>query len=113
MFLKLSILLHYVRISVMAFEKRVCYALIGVGLAGSVALFIVSCARCIPFEAIWTPNMPGARCVDPNAYFFAGQGHTLAMDFMILLVPLFILRHLNIPWQQRLLLTIVVGFGGM
>jgi hypothetical protein len=113
MFLKLSILLHYVRISVMAFEKRLCYALVGLSLAGSLALLIVSFARCIPFNAIWTPNLPGATCVSTTLYFHAVQIHTLVMDLLILLAPLFILRHLHISWQQRALLVMVVGFGGM
>ncbi|RYO95809.1 hypothetical protein DL765_011771 [Monosporascus sp. GIB2] len=113
MFLKLSILLHYTRISVMPFERRLCYILIGVLLSGYFAIIIVSLTRCIPFKAIWTPNIPGAKCINHTAYFFALQIHSLVMDVIILVAPLFILRHLTIPWPQRVLLAIVVGFGGM
>jgi hypothetical protein len=113
MFLKLSIILHYTRISVMAFERRLCYAIIGVLLAGHLAYLSTSLARCIPFQAIWTPNIPGARCLDTTILFFVGQSWSLAMDIIILVAPLFILRHLSIPWKQRALLVIVVGFGGM
>lgn len=113
MLLKLSILLNYIRISVMAFERRLCYALTAISVAGFLASTIVSLTRCIPFEAIWTPNIPGAKCVNATAYMYALQIHTLIMDFAILIAPLFILRHLTIPWAQRVLLGIVLGFGGM
>jgi hypothetical protein len=51
--------------------------------------------------------------VPTTLYFHAVQIHTLVIDFLILLAPLFILRHLHISWQQRALLVMVVGFGGM
>ncbi|KAK0744307.1 hypothetical protein B0T21DRAFT_428594 [Apiosordaria backusii] len=109
----LSILLHYTRISVMACERRLCYGLITILMSGYIAVLIVSFVRCVPFYAIWTPGVPGARCIDTAAYFLAVQIHTLIMDFAILVVPLVILRHLSIPWPQRVLLVIVLGFGGM
>ncbi|KAK3368483.1 hypothetical protein B0H63DRAFT_488550 [Podospora didyma] len=113
MFLKLSIVLSYVRISVMAFERRLCYVLISLVGLSYLVLLSVSLARCIPFQAIWTPDIPGATCLNTTMLFFAGQGHCLAMDLIILVVPLFILRHLSAPWRQRVLLVIVVGFGGI
>lgn len=113
MLVKLSILLHYTRISVMAFERRLCYGLIGILLSGYIVVIVLSMVRCIPFEALWVPNIPGAKCLNTTQLFLAVQSHTLAMDFIILLAPLFILRHLTIPWPQRALLVVVVGFGGM
>lgn len=113
MFIKLSILLHYTRISVMAFERRLCYVLMGILVSGYFVVIVLSLVRCIPFEALWVPNIPGAKCLDTTKLFLAVQSHTLAMDFIILLAPLFILRHLTVPWLQRVVLVIVVGFGGM
>lgn len=113
MFLKLSIALHYTRVSVMAFEKRLCYGLTGLVVLSYTAVIILTFLRCIPFYAIWTPGVPGAKCMNVMSTFLAFQAHTLAMDFIILLVPIVILRHLNIPWRQKVVLVIVLGFGGM
>jgi hypothetical protein len=113
MFLKLAIALRYTRISVMAFERRLCQVLVGIVVVGYVTMLVANLCRCIPFQAIWVPNIPGAKCLDTKTLFYTMQGHTLAMDFIILIVPLFILRHLTIPWRQRVLLVIVAGFGGM
>jgi len=96
----------------MAFERRLCYVLIGILTTGYIVVIVLSMVRCIPFEALWTP-IPGAKCLNTTQLFLAIQSHTLAMDFIILLAPLCILRHLTIPWAQRVLLIVVVGFGGV
>jgi hypothetical protein len=44
---------------------------------------------------------------------FASQGWNMAMDFVILLSPLYILRHSNAPLKQRVLLGVVLAFGGV
>jgi hypothetical protein len=74
---------------------------------------IANLARCQPFKAQWIPDLPGARCINNTARFFAGQGFHIFLDFAILLIPLFILRHLRVPLPQKLLVGVVLGFGGM
>jgi hypothetical protein len=43
---------------------------------------------------------------------FASQGWNMAMDFVILLSPLYILRHSSAPLKQRVLIGVVLAFGG-
>ena len=114
MFLKLSILLQYLRISVMSLEKRLCQALIVILVAETLALAITHLCLCTPFEALWSSNVPGAKCLNRTVVYFAQLGITIAMDFIILIVPLFILRHLHLKfWRQRLPLSLVLAFGGL
>jgi len=111
MLLRLSIILQYLRISVMPFEARLCRALIVFVVAQCVALTIALFLTCIPFEAMWTSNIPGAKCLNRTASYSAQLGLSIGTDFLVLIAPLFILRHLHITWPQRLLLCIVLGFG--
>lgn len=97
----------------MAFEKRLCYILLAVNGCGYFALTIANMARCRPFEANWTPNLPGSQCLNSTLFFFAIQIMHMVMDFVILLAPLFILRHMTVAWRQRLLFGVVLAFGGM
>lgn len=113
LFLKLSIVLQYIRISVMDFEKRLCYALVTIIICGSLSFFVVALTTCIPIHAIWTPNVPGAVCVDTTASFTANQVYQILLDFAILIGPFLILRHLTIPWPQRILLGFVLALGAM
>lgn len=113
MLIKLSILLQYLRISVMRFERTLCYVLIAVSVSGWLALLIVNFVSCIPFYAIWRPNTPGARCVNFTASFFASLILSMVLDFAILIIPAFILRHLTVPWTQRVILGLILAFGGL
>ncbi|KAL8393986.1 hypothetical protein RB595_003671 [Gaeumannomyces hyphopodioides] len=110
---KLSIILQYIRISVMPFEKRFCYAFAAFLGCGFFAAFIELWISCIPFYAIWTPNVPGAVCINSTVDFAVWQTFFIVMDFAILICPLFILRHLTISWPQRVLLGLILAFGAM
>lgn len=113
MALKLSILLQYVRISVMPFEKWFCYIIIAILIAQSLAIVGTYFAFCRPFYSLWTPNVPGAVCLDRTMVYYAQLGMTIVMDFGVLVAPLFILRHLRLPWGQKLMILVVLSFGGM
>ncbi|KAK4164743.1 hypothetical protein QBC43DRAFT_288649 [Cladorrhinum sp. PSN259] len=113
MLLKLSILLQYLRISVMAFEKWICYAIIVVLMSQSFAFAGVHLGMCRPIYASWTADVPGAVCLDRAMVVNMQLGMTIAMDFLVLLAPLFILRHLSLPWTQKLMILVVLSFGGM
>lgn len=113
MTLKLSILLQYVRISVMRFEKTLCYTLIAILIAQSLTMVGIHLALCRPFHALWDSNVEGAVCMNRTTVYSAQLGITIAMDFLVLVSPVFILRHLSLPWVQKFLILIVLSFGGM
>ncbi|KAK1753668.1 hypothetical protein QBC47DRAFT_386892 [Echria macrotheca] len=111
-FLKLSILLQYLRISVMVVERRICQAAIAILCTGYLIFIVLRMVRCIPFDAQWNPSIPGARCFFNGTWFiFSSQAWNMIMDFVIVILPLFLLRHSNAPLIQRVLIGIVLAFG--
>jgi hypothetical protein len=104
---------QYARISVMAFEKRLCYILIVVLVLQSTGLIVVQFARCSPFEAQWNRHIPGAKCLSLYVVLNVAQSSIIFMDFTILLLPAFILRHLMLQWYQKLPMAAVLSFGGL
>ncbi|GAB1312310.1 hypothetical protein MFIFM68171_02520 [Madurella fahalii] len=78
---------------------------------GYCIFIVLRMVRCIPIEAQWTPKLPGARCYFNNMWFFASQAWNMAIDFVILLVPLLILRHSKASLLQRVLIGVVLAFG--
>ncbi|KAL8365904.1 hypothetical protein RB595_004604 [Gaeumannomyces hyphopodioides] len=113
MLVKLSILLQYLRISVMRFERVLCYGLLAVLVTAWVVMFIMGFLMCIPLSALWEPNTPGARCLNSTSTYYMALIYNMVMDFLILIAPAFILRHLTVPWYQRVLLGIVLAFGAL
>jgi len=111
---KLSILLQYVRIGVMPSDKRLCYTLITILCAGYSVFIVMRMVRCIPFSAQWDPTVPGAKCFFTVTWFtFPFQIWNMVMDIVVLLVPVFILRHLNVPLLHRALIGVVLALGGL
>jgi hypothetical protein len=110
---KLSILLQYLRISVMPFEKRLCYVLIAILAADSISSIIVQLNICKPLRALWMANLPGAKCLDTTTVNFTILSLIIALDVAILVVPAFILRHLSLRWYQKLGLGLVLSCGGL
>ncbi len=68
-FLKLSILLQYVRISIMPSDRRLCYVLIAILCTGYLVFIVMRMARCVPFQAQWNPDIPGAKCFFNPTWF--------------------------------------------
>jgi len=94
-------------------DKRLCHVLIVVLCVGYLIFIVLRLVRCIPFDAQWIPDLPGARCYFNNTWFlFASQTWNMLMDFVILLVPLVILRHSRAPLLQRIFFIIILACGG-
>ena len=110
---KLSIMLQYIRISVMPFEKWICYAITAVIVGQCLSMGTVNFVLCTPFPAMWDHGVPGAKCLDITKIWYAQLGMTICTDFLVLTAPVFILRHLRLPWNQKLAISVVLSFGGM
>lgn len=112
LFLKLSIFQQYVRVSVTPFDRRLGQGIIAVLCTGYAIFIVLRMVRCIPIQAQWTPKLPGAKCLFNGTWFiFASQAWNMVMDFVILLMPLVVLRHSLAPILQRVLIGVVLAFG--
>jgi len=105
-------MLQYIRVAVLPWEKHLCFTIIASLSAGYLAILIVEMVRCVPFEAQWTPKYPGAKCINSTAFYFSAQGLNMAMDLVILLGLLIILRYSSAPLPQKLLFGVALTFGG-
>jgi hypothetical protein len=93
-------------------DKRLCYSLLALLNVGYLGFLVARMARCVPFQAQWTPGIPGARCFfSGTALMFASQIWNMGMDFVILLAPLYILRHFTGGLLQRVGIGLVLAFG--
>ena len=106
-------MLQYYRVTILPWEKNLCFVIIGILFAGYLAQLIAEMVRCVPFEAQWNPaKFPEAKCINSTAKLFSSQGLNLAFDVLILIAPLFILRHSSAPLPQKLLFGVALAFGG-
>ena len=74
--------------------------------------FFSSIFVCIPVAAYWgeTIGITG-RCMDRNAVTFANAALNIVSDFVIVAIPISLLRKLQIPRKQKYILMGVFGAG--
>ncbi|KAH7378895.1 hypothetical protein BKA64DRAFT_585274 [Cadophora sp. MPI-SDFR-AT-0126] len=112
LFTKLSILLQYLRICVSVPVRHAVYGVIAFVIAYSISSFFASIFTCTPVAYFWNPTIPGGRCVDKWALYFANGGMSIVTDFAILVLPAILLKDLLLPMRQKVTLVAILALGG-
>ncbi|RYP52961.1 hypothetical protein DL768_001955 [Monosporascus sp. mg162] len=83
--------------------------------ASNVMKFIVAILQCVPVQAIWDPAaqaQPGVKCIDLNGFFFGTSIPNILADFVLVLLPIRQVLHLNITVTQKALVIYIFLLGG-
>jgi hypothetical protein len=75
--------------------------------------FLTGVFQCTPVAYFWDLTIPGGKCVDRWALYFANGGINIVTDFLILLLPVFILKDLQVPKLQKMFLMAIIALGGL
>lgn len=115
-FIKLSILLQYLRIFVpnrkgnmslfVAIQSCVwsCFIMYLVAT-------ICAIAQCVPREKIWNPLMTTGHCINNSAAYLSTAIFNVITDFAILILPMPSLWKLQMPVKQKILTTAIFATG--
>ncbi|KAF2874427.1 hypothetical protein BDV95DRAFT_566165 [Massariosphaeria phaeospora] len=107
---KISILVQYRRVFTTRTFQIVCWCtMAGVGIY-SVWTIFGSIFACVPVRAFWA-QMP-AKCIDHFAMWFANAAVNIVTDFTIIMLPMPVIRGLNLARRQKQLLVGVFAIGG-
>ncbi|KAK3349735.1 hypothetical protein B0T25DRAFT_248534 [Lasiosphaeria hispida] len=107
---KVSILLLYLDIFNGTTLRRTTYAVLAaVAIWGTWTLFS-SIFFCWPIRAFWHTDMTEKTCL-PRAKFFVEIWLHFALDFIIFLLPIPVIRSMTLPARQKLWLYFVFALG--
>ncbi|KAH7122366.1 hypothetical protein B0J11DRAFT_569185 [Dendryphion nanum] len=110
---KASILLLYLRIFQIRKFRIVCGTMLGfVGLYG-LWTFVGSIFLCFPINFFWDKTVQGGKCLDQQVIWFTNSTVNIVQDVLILLLPMPVLRKLEIPTAQKKALMLVFALGGL
>lgn len=117
-FSKLSILAFYLRVSPDQAFRRAVYALVAVVCAYTVAYMLVIVFRCAPVAAGWDLDVlydpaRGASCIEYLVPMMVLSVANIAIDVVILCLPVPVMMPLQIPLRQKLSLTFLFATGGL
>ena len=112
MFTKLSILFLYRRIfTTVSFQKWVTVVASTCVLWG-VGAFIAAILKCIPLKDAWNPADTGT-CYNTGLFVVVSESINLLQDIIIVLMPVGMIRRLQLPLQQKVSLCFIFLTGGL
>ena len=92
-------------------------ALILVGVASLLWLigtFIMAIFRCVPVRAAWDPLLIAqAKCYNFELAFLVTETINCVMDFVIVCMPLFVIRQLQLSLRHKFSISLIFLLGGL
>ena len=67
--------------------------------------------ECVPVQAFWTKER--AKCLNQFAVWFTNAGINILTDFAIIILPIPVIRSLNLCRKQKLGLIAIFAVGGL
>lgn len=77
-----------------------------------IAFEIEVALQCLPVNSIWETGVKG-KCTNFVASIYAGAALSIFEDIVIIVLPLFVLRDLNLTFRKKMALTLVFALGSL
>jgi hypothetical protein len=110
---KMAMIAFYLRIFPAANAQRLLWAsFVLVGLYGT-AFVLTAIFQCRPIHYFWTKwdGEHDGYCANANAISWANAIGGIALDFWILAIPLWQLRHLQLHWKRKVAVVVMLFVG--
>ncbi len=108
---KSSILLQYHRVFSTRKFQVACWSLFAVVICYTIWTVLGSIFACVPIRAFWTKEP--AKCIDQFAMWFTNAGINILTDFAIILLPMPVIRRLQLGRRQKSALIGIFAVGGL
>ena len=107
---KVSIILQYRRIfTTPGMQKATAVALVII-VAWGIACISMFSTICTPIQKLWEPSRAG-RCIPLLVAYYVPAAINTATDFGTWILPLPIIKRLQLPKRQKYILMFVFGLG--
>ncbi|KAF4807117.1 Satratoxin biosynthesis SC1 cluster protein 4 [Colletotrichum siamense] len=110
-FSKLSILFLYLRLSPQVWFRRGVFFLIGLVVSYSIVYVLINIFGCTPIRAGWDLNIVEKTCVDKFSIYLSLSIANIAMDVLILLLPIPVVVPLQMARRQKFSIILLFGTG--
>lgn len=113
LFVKLSILSFYLRFSIDRAFRLAVYAVMFITVGYTLPNALLFLYICKPIASYWDWTIPDSTCINQQAVFDSANILNMATDFMILLLPIWMLHPLRVPLLKKLGIALVLMTGGL
>ncbi|KAH7091696.1 CFEM domain-containing protein [Paraphoma chrysanthemicola] len=113
-FLKLSLLLFYIRIFPGAQVKKLLWGTVAFNVAFGIAFILAGIFQCQPISHYWhgwDGEHPNGKCFNINALAWANAAISIAVDLWMLGIPLFQVAKLNMALKKKIAVCLMFMVG--
>ncbi|ESZ93409.1 hypothetical protein SBOR_6202 [Sclerotinia borealis F-4128] len=112
-FVKISILLFFLRLFPKRKIRRTIWATIVVNGMILIVFDVLAAFQCRPISFYWTrwDNEHAGVCLNINALGFTSAGVSIVMDIWMLILPMTQLYDLNLHWKKKIGVASMLGIG--
>jgi hypothetical protein len=110
---KVSILLQFLQFFVGTTIRRISWGALGIVAAYGLWTCLGSIFACTPIAFFWEKNIPGGHCLNLLIFWFSNASFNIVTDFIICILPIPVLKALQLPKKQKYILTVVFVLGGL
>lgn len=89
-----------------------CNAMIGVLALYGTWTILSAWLNCIPVSKFWDDSVPG-NCLSKEGLWFSNSAMHILTDVIILILPMPVLKSLQLPKKQKIALMGVFALGGL
>jgi hypothetical protein len=112
-FLRISLLVQYYRIFVLQHIRRIVLIVGIISAAFSICTIVTQIFFCVPIDKWWFGNSKPGFCVNRVALWYFNSIVHIFIDIAIVLIPIPVIKHLEIPRKQKRMLIFVFAMGGL
>lgn len=102
----------YLRIAVKREHRWAIFAVMGIVVTFYLASEVVTIFQCTPISKVWNKKQPG-HCIEILKFYYANAGVNIATDLMILLLPIPVIKSLNLPKREKFALAFLFLLGSI
>lgn len=108
-----SILYQYLRFFVERRFRLGAWFLIVFITVGGLAMTLTSCFSCQPIAFFSDKSIEGGHCINLVAFWFSFSAFNIITDLAVLVLPMPVLKRLQLPRKQKISLIAVFALGGL
>lgn len=99
---KLAVLALYSRLLTIEPYRTIIRVLATILVLSAIVIFVMCLNLCQPFEANWNPYIPGAKCLDQQAFYTYASLPNIVTDVAMLILPIPVVWKLHASKKVKL-----------
>lgn len=110
LFLKVTLLLQYYRIFSVQTYRRIYIGAIVLVSCWGISQLLIGIFMCTPIAGFWDKSL-NPKCIPNFPQYYINAAGNIITDIMVFVLPMPVIKHLNLPQRQRILLYGIFSIG--